>query len=294
MTELVAEVLNERGGFADIDSDLYKPYHPEYDALMARDDTLMAAYTRADGRSWMGKAEAYVRDHGLNAIIQETSQNAAAVEEKMIAYRQSGARVEALFMGVPEAMSNQGIINRYVDQVQSRGQGRLTVQANADESYAGIADLAGRIDRNPLAHQVSVYRRGESEPRYTNTLDAAGQWREPPALRQAVETERHRPWTPAESAGFVSTQKRLRAETAGWGPEWPARLTRIDNLARPLMPPGQAEALDAARRSAAAKSRSATARPGGPTGGGAPPNAGQGQPAPRHDPGPEHRPGRSR
>lgn len=99
VTELVARTLNRHGGFVDVDSDLYKPYHSAYAALMAQDDTLMAAYTRADGRAWMARAEEYARTHHLHAIIQETSQNAQAVAEKLQTYRRAGARVEALFMG---------------------------------------------------------------------------------------------------------------------------------------------------------------------------------------------------
>ncbi|MDX3521341.1 zeta toxin family protein [Streptomyces scabiei] len=235
VTEMVAGALNRHGGFADVDSDLYKPYHPAYARLMAQDDTLMAAYTRADGRAWMAQAEAYVREHGLHAIIQETSQNAAAVEEKMRAYRDSGARVEALFMGVPQAMSNQGIVNRYFEQLADRGQGRLTVQSNADESYAGILELADRVDRGALADLASVYRRGESKPRYGNALDGTGHWTGPPELRQALAAERTRPWTPAESDSFVTTQLRLRETARALGPEWPGRLTRIEDQARPLL-----------------------------------------------------------
>ncbi|MCC9706536.1 zeta toxin family protein [Streptomyces sp. MNU76] len=233
VTEMVAGALNRHGGFADVDSDLYKPYHPAYARLMAEDDTLMAAYTRADGRAWMAQAEAYVREHGLHAIIQETSQNARAVEEKMRAYRDSGARVEALFMGVPQAMSNQGIVNRYFEQLADRGQGRLTVQSNADESYVGILELADRVDRGALADLASVYRRGESKPRYSNSLDGTGNWAGPPELRQALATERARPWTAAESDSFVSTQLRLREGAQVLGPEWPDRLTRIEDQARP-------------------------------------------------------------
>ncbi|MEV5645881.1 zeta toxin family protein [Streptomyces flaveolus] len=101
---------------------------------MGQDDTLMAAYTRADGRAGMAQAKQYVRDHGLHAIIQETSQNTEAVEDKMRAYRAAEARIEGLFMGVPQAMSNQGIVARYFEQLAERRQGRLTVQANADRS----------------------------------------------------------------------------------------------------------------------------------------------------------------
>ncbi|WP_327744573.1 zeta toxin family protein [Streptomyces europaeiscabiei] len=243
VTEMVAGVLDRHGGFADVDSDLYKPYHPAYARLMAQDDTLMAAYTRADGRAWMALAEAYVREHGLHAIIQETSQNARAVEEKMRAYRDSGARVEALFMGVPQAMSNQGIVNRYYEQLADRGQGRLTVQSNADESYAGILELADRVDRGALADLASVYRRGESKPRYSNSLDGTGDWTGPPELRQALAAERVRPWTAAESDSFVTTQLRLRETARALGPEWPGRLTRIEDQARPLLTPTAAAQL---------------------------------------------------
>ena len=258
VTEMVAQLLNQRGGFVDVDSDLYKPYHPAYDELMARDDTLMAAYIRADGRAWMAQAEAYVRENGLNAIIQETSQNAAAVEEKMVAYRQAGTRVEALVMGVPQAMSNQGIVNRYLEQLQDRGQGRLTVQANADESYAGILDLADRVDHGRLADQVAVYRRGEEKPRYLNALNAQGQWQSPPELRQRVQQERERPWTKQETAGFVATQQRLRTEMPRIGPEWSARLTRIEEQAAPLVTASGAKALADHRRATAASMGSTT------------------------------------
>ncbi|MCX4546553.1 zeta toxin family protein [Streptomyces sp. NBC_01565] len=259
LTNLVGDILNQHGGFVDIDSDLYKPYHPAYDALMAQDDTLMAAYTRADGRAWMGLAEEYVRDHRLHAIVQETSQNAAAVEEKMRSYRAAGSRVEALFMGVAKPVSDQGIFKRYIEQLADRGQGRLTVQANADESFLGILDLADRVDGGRLADLAGVYRRGESKMLYSNTLDAAGQWVDLPALRTRLEEERARPLTESESADFVDTQLLLREATRPLGPEWSARLARIEQKAAPLLTPRQARRLAPTRvSSAAARWRSTT------------------------------------
>ncbi|MFF9070552.1 zeta toxin family protein [Streptomyces sp. NPDC014891] len=297
VTEMVAAALNRHGGFADIDSDLYKPYHPAYDDLMAQDDTLMAAYTRADGRAWMAQAEEYVRAHGLHAIIQETSQNAQAVEDKMRAYRQSGARIESLFMGVAKALSDQGIVNRYVEQLADRGQGRLTVQANADESFDGILDLADRVDRGALADLAGVYRRGENKPRYANSLDGSGQWTAPPALRAGVETERVRPLAAAESRDFVDTQLRLREATRGLGPEWPERLARIERSAIPLLAPADVQRLASPARpsAAAARSRSSTTRkPGQPKSG--PAQDSGARPLPHHHrpDGPENGRGRTR
>ncbi|MFF8262711.1 zeta toxin family protein [Streptomyces virginiae] len=68
------------------------------------------------------------------------------MEDKTLAYRTAGARVEALFMSVTQAMSNQCIVSRYFEKLADPGQGRLTVQSNADESYRGILDLTDRLD----------------------------------------------------------------------------------------------------------------------------------------------------
>ncbi|GAB4590250.1 zeta toxin family protein [Nocardia sp. IFM 10818] len=241
---MLAEILNTRGGFVDIDSDLYKPYHPQYDELLARDDTLMAAYTRADGRAWMAKAHQYARDNKINAIIQETSQNADAVAHTMGEYRAAGFRVEAMVLGVSQALSNQGILNRYYEQVADGGRGRLTVQANADESYRGILALADRIDADALTDQVAVFRRGEDVPRYRNTLDNRGRWESPPATRTAIETERQRPWTSTEITDFLTVQNKLRTAVdsgndsvlrADVRPEFSARLTMVDSQAIALL-----------------------------------------------------------
>ncbi|MEU3433106.1 zeta toxin family protein [Streptomyces sp. NPDC006863] len=297
VTEMVAEKLNRQGGFADIDSDLYKPYHPAYDDLMAEDDTLMAAYTRADGRAWMALAEEYVRSHGLNAVIQETSQNPEAVADKMRAYRANGFRVEALFMGVSKAESDQGVCNRYATQRADGRGGRLTVRANADESFHGIPILADLVDRDALAHQSSVFRRGEGEPRYSNSLDASDQWTAPPATRENVDAERSRPLPPDQSRGFADTQILLRALTDIPDPEWPDRLDEIERNAAPLLRPADARRLSIPARpsAAAARSRSTTARKPAAPQPGTSQQAGPGQQPPPHRPeGPQAGRGRSR
>jgi hypothetical protein len=62
VASMVAGVLARRGGFAELDSDPYRPYHPAYDSLIRRDDTLMARYLGPDARAWLAQAREYVRD----------------------------------------------------------------------------------------------------------------------------------------------------------------------------------------------------------------------------------------
>ena len=137
-----------------------------------------------------------------------------------------------MVLAVPAAMSNQGILSRYYEQVLDRGHGRLTVQANADRAYTGILDLAEAIDSERLADEAGVFRRGEATARYGNALNAAGQWQVTPALRAAIETERARAWTAEETADFLRTHYMLRR---GLGAQWTRRLDEILGQAQPLM-----------------------------------------------------------
>jgi hypothetical protein len=227
---MAAGRLGGYGGFADLDSDLYKPYHPRYDELIRGDDKRMAAYLGPDSWAWLAQAHDYVRARKINALKPETGQDHLIAARHMRAYREAGFRVEAMILAVPAAMSNQGIIARYHEQVTDRGHGRLPVQANADRAYTGILDLADLIDTGHLADETAVFRRGEAVPRYHNTLNQAGQWTATPTLRAAAEAERSRAWTPAETTDFQITQARLRREL---GPEWAARLDEISGQAQP-------------------------------------------------------------
>jgi hypothetical protein len=243
---MVAGALARRGGFAELDSDLYRPYHPAYDALVRRDDTLMARYLGPDAWAWLAQARQYVRDRRINALIHETATDGRRVAAYLRAYRQAGFRVEVMILAVPGAMSNQAIISRYLEEVAGQGHGRLSVQVNADRAYTGVLDLADLIDREQLAHYAGVFRRGESDPRYRNWLNADGTWASDPALRPAIERERERPWTARETADFMNTHRRLQAQLSG---EWTARLDKILAQAQPYLDrqAGRAHLLLAAR-----------------------------------------------
>jgi predicted ABC-type ATPase len=286
VSAMAAAVLNQRGGFADLDSDLYKPYHPAYDELMTLDDTLMAAYTGPDGWAWMQLAKEYVREHRINAIVQETAQNPQTAARSIQQYRDAGFRVEVMALGVSEPMSNLGILSRYNEQLKDRGHGRLTVQANADASYRGIPELADLIDTGRLAEQVGVYRRGEGTARYRNSLNEHGEWIEPPAFRAGIERERTRPWTDEESADFLRTQLALRREL---GAAWTGRLDEILAAAQPLMSERARSAATAMVEAANAASLAAEGFKGTPSERLA--ASGHEQPNPGHQqvPGPQHR-----
>jgi hypothetical protein len=245
LSEMLARRLNERGGFADIDTDLYKPYHPDYAELMARDDRLMTLYIGPEGREWMRQAQDYVREHRINVLVHDIANDPAVSAATARSYRAAGFRVEVAALGVSQAMSDQGILNRYHEQVRERGQGRLTVPEKAAAAYTGIPQLASLIESEGLAQHVTVYRRGEDKPRYANALtDRAQPAATPVGFAQAIEAERTRPWTPGETRDFLVVQDKLRDEMS---PEFSTQLDRVDALARPLLHPDVVEKRETAR-----------------------------------------------
>ncbi|MGW2181285.1 zeta toxin family protein [Streptomyces sp. NPDC001732] len=292
VAQLIAEQLDARGGFVDVDSDLYKPYHPQYARLMAEDDRLMTLYTGNDGRAWMRQAQQFVRGEDplsggrkLNALVQEIAMDPQFLAETMRKYREVGTRIEGCVLAVAQALSEQGILNRYAEQVRDRGQGRLTVPEKAQASFTGIPVSCEVVVREGLLDVGTVYRRGESTPRFA--ADASELARDPLALRRAVERERDRPLTPEEAQDFLTVQAKLRqALPADFGPQ----LDRIDALAAPILAPrpGSSRVSPSAARS---RSASASKRPANPGQSSAPTD----RAVPRHGPeGPEQRRGRTK
>ncbi|MFZ3476046.1 zeta toxin family protein [Streptomyces sp. 2.9] len=292
LAQLIAERLDALGGFADVDSDLYKPYHPQYARLMAEDDKLMTLYTAPDARAWKVQAQQFVRGQDpladgqkFNALVQEIALNPPFLAETMRQYREVETRVEGFVLAVAQALGEQGVLNRYCEQLRDRGQGRLTVPEKSKASFVGIPDSCELIVREGLLDVGAVYRRGESTPRFI--AEAAELARDPLALRRAVVQEQNRPLTREESADFLSVQKKLRKELpASFGPH----LDRIDQLASPLLATPQPGARVS---SAAARSRSTTAAKRPPGSGQSPAPADRS--APRHGPqGPEQPRGRTK
>ncbi|OIV36024.1 hypothetical protein BIV57_18370 [Mangrovactinospora gilvigrisea] len=231
MAKEIVPGLAAGGGHADIDADYYKPYHPAYDGLINSDDRILALRTGRDGQRWMRLALGHAREQRVNILVHETAQSPAYFEDLLQGFRRDGYRVEVLVLGVPEAMSRQGILKRYHEQVRDRGHGRLTVTTKASRSYEGILEAADLIDRGHLADTVAVVRRGGSL-QYRNSLtEDATAWTDEPRLRAAIDEERLRPWTPEETADFLRVHARLTAEL---DPKWQPELDHISHLADPL------------------------------------------------------------
>ncbi|MFE0453075.1 zeta toxin family protein [Streptomyces sp. NPDC058914] len=279
ITTLATQALAGRGEAVNINLDTYKPYHPKFGELMRADDTTAGAYTSIDGHKWMEAAEAYAIANRFDIVLESAMRDPRDFEEPAARLRAGGYRVEVPVVAVHESMSRLGALDRYLQQVEAFGQGRMIDQAIHDACYRGVVRASAGIDQGRLANAVFVVRRDASVI-YSNHLDSTGQWMRNPGTPQAVTGERDRPWTEQESLLFASGTARTRERIEQLPPQDRAaplrELGEIAELARPLVHPGadasmhralgplwpSAAAKLPAVRASAARSRSTTATRG--------------------------------
>ncbi len=242
LASLVTRALTRADGTGPVslNLDIYKPYHPEYDRLLAEDDTTAGAYTSIDGHKWMEKAEAYVISHRLDAVMESAMRDPRDFEEPVARFRDAGYRVEVAVLAVHEACSRLGALERYLRQVAVTGAGRLIDRHIHDACYRGVFRSADGIDTSRVVHSVFALRR-DAYCVYSNHLDSAGQWVREPGTAAAIALERNRAWTRSETHRFACSIAVARDSIRSLAPRLressEAELRDILDLASPLRHP---------------------------------------------------------
>jgi len=194
-------------GYVLVDADKMRPYHPDYQKLMRADDRTAANLTHPDCGPWSTRL---LRDGAAgrrNLIIDQTSRDPAALARMAQALRQVGYRVELHVMAVSPAASQLRIHQRYEGQRGQDGFGRFSTKDKHDEAFAGVAETVAAVETGRQVDRLCLYDHNV-EPIYDNQLEQ-GQWRQPPRARQALDAERARPMTLAESLQLALDYGRL-------------------------------------------------------------------------------------
>src|SRR5262249_14791888 len=232
ITDMIKNVLAQRGEFINVNMDFYKPHHPSFAQLQAADETTASAYVRPDGQIWWDKAQDFAIAHRNDVVLETAMRTPAEFETITAKFRAAGYRIETAIVAVPGAVSRLGILDRFWNELQGEGHGRYVEQASHDATYAGVIRAADAVDAGHLSDRVFVFRRG-GEVVYSNHLTPEGEWARPPATAEAVHGERTRTWTAAEERWFIHNIERLRNEI---DLRWRAEVDEIAELGRPLSP----------------------------------------------------------
>ncbi|MGK4586091.1 zeta toxin family protein [Kitasatospora sp. HPMI-4] len=206
VADVVHAALQRRGGAVRIASDLYKGEHRDYASLLAQDVRSAGVKVRTDTRRWQGDVEDHVRERGFDAVVESALANPQEFRAQARAYRRSRHRIEIVALATPQAWSQLGVLDRFVEQVTATGTARYVSWENHDACAAGLIATLAVIEAEHLADRVTVVRRG-GEVLYSNEL-VDGAWSQAPGAAQAVAAERARPWNAVETQAFRTTSSR--------------------------------------------------------------------------------------
>lgn len=216
IADLVQAALDRRGGAVRVGRDLYKPVHRRYADALAADVRTAGALVRPDTVRWQAAVEARVREMGLDAVVESALADPDDFRSSSCAYRAAGHRLEVVALATAEALSQMGIVDRFLTEAANGG-GRYVSWENHDTCAKGLLSTLAVIETEQLADRVTVVRR-DGTVLYSNELTPEGSWRRRPAAERVVRAERARPWTARESAvfrrGLARTDRRVHAELA--------------------------------------------------------------------------------
>lgn len=226
--------LAEHGGALDFSADLLRPFHPKFTQLLAGDERELAALDTDidhDARAWVDMTIDHAVTNRLHAILDSNLATPARAAGFLDRFAQAGYRVEVHFVAGPAALSRLGVLQRYQAQIDQLGRGAYCPVPIQERNYLGVLDTADMLDRDPRADQVGVFRRGGTLV-YRQDRGPHG-WIPHPGARQAIETERARPWTAAEQNWFLDAASELAGRLS---PDYLPDLHDACVLARPLFP----------------------------------------------------------
>ncbi|WP_245766711.1 zeta toxin family protein [Streptomyces colonosanans] len=198
--DLVHSALEQRGGAVRVDRDGYKTLHPHYSTFLTEDVRTAGVRVRPETYRWQAEVEARARSRRFDVVAEEALADPAGWLATLAVYRAAGYRVEVVALAVPEAVSQLGVLDRYL-RLAEEGRARYVGWDNHDACAAALPTALAEIEAGHLADRVVVVRRA-GEVLYANELEPEGRWRQPAGAREALLGERLRPWSAAETGVF--------------------------------------------------------------------------------------------
>ncbi|MGW6706125.1 zeta toxin family protein [Streptomyces sp. NPDC054956] len=231
MARMLRRALRQRKPIG-IEGGRFKMLHPDYRRLLEEEPRTASARIRPDYRAWQEMAEAYVRAHRGDMLIEIAPDSVGHFLTSARRDHRAGRRVELVVIGGRAADSRLGTATRCAE-IASLGvqPPRFTATAAHTATVTIMPTVADAAERSPFVHRVSVVRRDLTSV-YLNERTPDGTLSGPPRAGAVVEAEQRRPYTSAEAAQLLATLKRLDREL----PQYRSDLVEIAALAWPLMP----------------------------------------------------------
>ena len=188
-----------------ITTDEYKPYHPQAIEIAQKYPTDYVEIVEQDAGAWTGKVLRKAIDDKYNFIFEGTLKN-ERILDRIKEMKQNGFSVIVRALAVPRLESLISIHERYENQMQNMGWGRLISVEHHDQAYNGVPATIDAIEKSGLC-TIEIFIRGEEISRPQKVYSSAERNDTYPTARIALEEYRNR----ERQKTLATAQQRINA-----------------------------------------------------------------------------------
>lgn len=220
--------------FVPIIGDDFRPYHPDYRALVSSPDPDLMPAATAELAGWLVRRSLeHAARHRYCAIVEGTLRSPETTLGTIRQFAAAGATTHLVILGVPEVDSWTGCIDRYLSALESGNPARWTPLAAHDAGYRGTPRTLAAARDCPELHRLTVVDRSGGVA-HDDVRGADGAWARPAGGPEALERLRaaRDPGAEERVARLAARAARLEAD-----PTVLAGLDHARRLAAPSAPP---------------------------------------------------------
>lgn len=173
-----------------ITTDEYKPYHPQAIEIAKKYPTDYVKIVEQDAGPWTGRVlEKAIKDKH-NFIFEGTLKN-DRILDRIKEMAQNGFQVVVRALAVPRLESLIAVHERYENQMQNMGWGRLISIEHHDQAYNGVPATIDKIEKSGLC-TVEIFIRGKEISKPQRVYSSAEKNEAYPTARIALEEYRNK------------------------------------------------------------------------------------------------------
>lgn len=202
--------------FTVIDGDDFRQYHPDFKALSSSPDPQAMPNETAGISAWMiRRSIQHAGENGYSIRVEGTFRNPDVPLNTIRDFHEKGYETHMVAVGVPEAVSWQGCVTRYVDAVDTGRTPRWAPKSAHDAGYEGTPLTVEAAEAEPNVGRLTVMSR-YGDVAYDNQRGSDGQWVKPTGARNALEDLRNHP-PQVMLNQFDAAQSKLEEQSARLG-----------------------------------------------------------------------------
>lgn len=161
--------------FLSINEDLYRTFHPEHNKLI-KDVERYSSETQIFSNVFTEKLIDEAIKRNCNIIVEGTMRNPDVPMRTSQYLKDAGYKVEVYAIAAPGAITQLGIYNRFQEEINSKGVGRLAELSVHDSAINGLSKSLDTLYSQKAVHKISIHSYLAKERIKYFTLKEDGNW----------------------------------------------------------------------------------------------------------------------